>query len=116
MNANFFELILSFFDAVMKQDPCSRQQILCLLKKHFDNFRKELAQVQAGGDMTPEPDLSGSDEADSEPSSPSEVEEEASISELENLLILTEKSLRRQMIFHELLSPPLSERDEDGFF
>ncbi len=118
MNAKFFEVILKFADAVMKQDPSSRQQILRLLKKHFDNFQKRACPSAGGaGIWCRSPDLSGSDEADSDSSSPSEAGDEAdTISQLENLLTLTEESLRRQMMFHELLSPPLSERDEDGFF
>jgi hypothetical protein len=110
MTPNLIEEILNFLDTVMKKDPSVQRQILGLLKKHFDNFREDLARM----DSPPESETAeASDETDAALSDDDKEDDYLSIPDY---LTLSEEELRNQWLLQEIFLPPLSEREDDEFF
>lgn len=90
MSTDIAEDIRKFLQNVMRLEKSSQKPVLDLLEKHFSNFKQELAQLQHGEEAVSDDLLP---EANKKPGKKRKPD------------------LRRQkMIFHELLSPPVSRR------
>ncbi len=109
-DSNIVYDLLDVMDNIMKLDPKIRDRALALLQKHFDNFQRELKAL--GREGKPEA------EAEAKPMGPGRAKSgrRAGKGGWPEGYRLTREDIAKDLLFDELFSRPLSERDdEDGF-